>query len=475
MRHVLALRGVRPLSTAAGFAGLGLSTRLLPALGRSNISEPTQIQRLAHPAVLSGSDVVLLDETGSGKTMAYALPVIHEMLRQHESASAGSPALPQALVLAPNRELCTQLLDVLRGLVADLPLRASALGEPDADADADFLVSTPVIALRDWRGPERVRWLVLDEADQLLSGSFKPAARSKYPIEQLVRALKNHAKAAAGRSRATTVAWRKWRGAKGGAAREAAHAALLAERAKEWSSKQFVLVAATMPSQGERNVDAWVRRQWPSAEWVRTGREHRGKAALQHVWVATPPEGRAEALRHAVIHGPPGRTLVFANSIDSAEAAAAVLRDATRCGVFHKSVRRRPPAATRTFSSQHASHAISTGATRGATRARGRLPGGAAAGARVHGARRARARLPGRRARRAIRGGDQRRRVYAPGRPHRARWQRRHGDDYLRRRVRRPGGSAARGDGGGPTGGRDVLAEALVPPPRAARREHGLS
>ena len=341
-------------TVGSGFARLGISPLLLPALGRLGISEPTPIQSLAAPALAAGGDAVLLDETGSGKTLAYALPIVSSMLDAASAdadAGAGAPAasVPQALVLVPNRELCGQVVGVMHELLADVPLRASALTEADADADADLLVSTPAVALRDWRGPARVRWMVLDEADSLLAGSFKPATRSQYPVEQLAAELKrsakrDHLKIAAGpdagarRDVGALRAWRAVKRARDDDALEGAKAQLAAARAATWARVQFVLVAATMPNAGERNIDAHVKRQWPTAAWVRTGREHREKAALRQYFVRVDEEGRADALRHAIVHGPAGRALVFANTIASAERAHAELSLVRRCGLFHKNV-----------------------------------------------------------------------------------------------------------------------------------------
>mmetsp|Transcript_24750 Transcript_24750/g.77792 ORF Transcript_24750/g.77792 Transcript_24750/m.77792 type:complete len:310 (+) Transcript_24750:88-1017(+) len=209
------------------FAELGVSEPLLTGLQGLGFEAPTEIQRQAWPFVRGGGDVVLLDETGSGKTIAYALPVLQAMLEEREELIAEArrargeegggeegrlvlPRVPsQALLLAPNRELVVQVHATVRALLAGLPpslqLRSSALTEADADGEADVLCATPAVALRSWRGsrggrlrgPGRVRWAVLDEADQLLAGSFKPAIRDRYEVEQICAELKRAAKASA--------------------------------------------------------------------------------------------------------------------------------------------------------------------------------------------------------------------------------------------------------------------------------------
>lgn len=191
-RPVVPPRGSRFFATAAqediggtaGFDALGLSPHLLAGLYEMGIDEPTDIQRLSWPVLRSGSDAVLLDETGTGKTLAYVLPILQAVIEEREglmaeavqaaeaaaaaaeagdtAAAAPTPAgnrrltLPrmpsQALFLAPNRELVVQVHETVSRLLAHLPasygIRASALTEPDANGDLDVLVATPAIAQR---------------------------------------------------------------------------------------------------------------------------------------------------------------------------------------------------------------------------------------------------------------------------------------------------------------------------------------
>lgn len=109
-------------------------------------------------------------------------------------------------------------------------------------------------------------------------------------------------------------------------------------RSSLWSSKQFVLVGATMPNAGLKNIENHVQRQWPSAMWVRTGREHREKAQLRQFFVRVTPDQRGDALRNAVMHGPPGRAIVFANTIASAESAFEHLQGVVKGALFHKEI-----------------------------------------------------------------------------------------------------------------------------------------
>ena len=205
------------------------------------------------------------------------------------------------------------------------------------------------IALRSWdglarrralRGPDRVRWLVLDEADQLLAGSFKPAQRSQYPIERIIQSLKSDAKrnAQGDDRRGQSKLRQELREAGSKERREEARLNLRRALATRWASKQFVLVGATMPNAGTRNLAGYVETKFPSASWVRTGREHRKLAALRHYFVKVDASQRGEALRHAVVHGPQGRAIVFANTLLSAAEAFEQVEPVRKAALFHKDV-----------------------------------------------------------------------------------------------------------------------------------------
>ena len=332
------LRGTRwsASASALGFAALGLTPSLQPIVSRLGFQEPTAIQRQSFEPVLSGGDLVVLAETGSGKTLSYALPIMHAMLA--DGAGERDPAVrpfestrQQALLLQPNRELCKQVCDTLGRIGPEVGISVSSLMDADADRDADILISTPTIAIRSWRGPERVRWLVLDEADALLAGTFKPAGRAQYPVEQIIQAMKLDAKRKAEAD---------------GSARAPAHYIKGEERQKRkaamWSSKQFLLVGATMPNAGTKNMDGYVRAKFPTARWVRTDRAHKERAELAQYFVKVQPAQRDAALRHALQHGPPGPALVFANTLGSAQRAHAALSEggdgAISSGLFHAQV-----------------------------------------------------------------------------------------------------------------------------------------
>ena len=316
-------------SSDADFPSLGLNPLLLPALTAAGIERPTEVQRAAFEMILNGEDSVLLSETGTGKTLAYTLPLVHrliEYVEADEQAGAAGEAEAaderprgrfrtppnQALVLVPNRDLAAQVTSVISGVVEALPadlqsaLRVSSLAaEVGADADATILVATPALALKLWRGPDTVRWVVMDEADALLAGSWKLTARMNYPIEQIIAQVKRAAKVEAKASRTTGP-----------------RASGRAERAKAfYASRQFVVTGATMPNAGTKNMEEHVKRLLPTAQWFLASRVHKSVDTIKHFFVKIDGEARAAALQQALKHGPQGKVLIFANTFEMAEAA----------------------------------------------------------------------------------------------------------------------------------------------------------
>jgi len=142
------------------------------------IDTPTPIQERSIPALLEGRDVIAQAQTGSGKTLAFALPLMEAM--------DPSDSRTQALILTPTRELAKQVADVLAALARDAKIRTSLLygGRPygpqerELKAGAHVVIGTPGRILdhlqRRTLRLERVRVLVLDEADEMLDRGFGP-------------------------------------------------------------------------------------------------------------------------------------------------------------------------------------------------------------------------------------------------------------------------------------------------------------
>ncbi|WP_372574853.1 DEAD/DEAH box helicase [Ruegeria jejuensis] len=172
------------------FDTLGLAPALTGALKKSGFSQPTPIQDQAIPLALEGHDVLGLAQTGTGKTLAFGLPLIHRLL---EAPGKPAPKTAKALILAPTRELVNQIADSLRNLTSDTKLRVTiVVGGQSLNRQistlargTDILVATPgrLIDLMERRAVDlsTVRHLVLDEADQMLDMGFIHALRKIAP------------------------------------------------------------------------------------------------------------------------------------------------------------------------------------------------------------------------------------------------------------------------------------------------------
>lgn len=173
-------------NTLFDFDMLGLAPTLNAALQRVNFSKPTPIQAQAIPLALEGHDILGLAQTGTGKTLAFGLPLINHLLAQ---PGRPAPRSVKALILAPTRELVNQIADNLRPLMAGSKLRiATVVGGQSIGRQihtlshgTDILVATPgrLIDLMTRGGVDlgQVRHLVLDEADQMLDMGFIHALR----------------------------------------------------------------------------------------------------------------------------------------------------------------------------------------------------------------------------------------------------------------------------------------------------------
>ena len=159
------------------FAALGVSAKVVQALAERDINRPFPIQSLVLPDALRGLDVLAKSPTGSGKTLAFAVPIVERIER-----AGGTPA---ALVLVPTRELAAQVTGELsmvakaRGLKVGVVYGGTSVtGQAKEARGAQILVATPgrLQDLVDRRlvALDRVRVLVLDEADRMLDMGFKP-------------------------------------------------------------------------------------------------------------------------------------------------------------------------------------------------------------------------------------------------------------------------------------------------------------
>jgi ATP-dependent RNA helicase RhlE len=161
------------------FTKLGLHASLVQAVRDMRYTEPTPVQAEAIPAVLAGRDLIATAQTGTGKTAAFLLPILHQLLSRPKNVT-------QALILTPTRELAQQIDDVLLGLAYHTPIRGgvivggAAMGpqEKALRAGVELLVATPGRLLDHMRNNQtrfdQIHTLVLDEADRMMDMGFLP-------------------------------------------------------------------------------------------------------------------------------------------------------------------------------------------------------------------------------------------------------------------------------------------------------------
>jgi ATP-dependent RNA helicase RhlE len=163
------------------FRDLGLAEPLLQALAAAGLATPTPIQTQAIPPILAGRDLIGIAQTGTGKTASFSLPILHRLL---DSGARAEPRTCQALVLAPTRELASQICDAIRIHARRTALRATVLvgGVPKQKqaralaAGTDLVVATPGRLLDHLSDGalrlDETHYLVLDEADHMLDLGF---------------------------------------------------------------------------------------------------------------------------------------------------------------------------------------------------------------------------------------------------------------------------------------------------------------
>jgi len=164
------------------FSSLKLHPDLLKGIKELGFTRPTPIQEAAIPPALAGRDVLACAMTGSGKTAAFLLPILHKLI--------GRPrGVTRALVITPTRELAAQILEDLNDLSVHTPITGAAIfggvgmgpQEHAFRSGVDVLVATPGRLLDHFRMPYAklagVEHLVLDEADRMLDMGFLPDIR----------------------------------------------------------------------------------------------------------------------------------------------------------------------------------------------------------------------------------------------------------------------------------------------------------
>ncbi|QFU23930.1 DEAD/DEAH box helicase [Shewanella eurypsychrophilus] len=172
-------------STATTFASLGLLPELQQALQSLGYEHATPIQAQGIPAILAGQDIMAGAQTGSGKTAAFALPILNQLSTQKLSESLSEQAPIRALILTPTRELALQVHSSFVKYGKHTQLKSALVyGGVSIDAQAkvlsagvDILIATPGRLLDHLRRGsltlDSIDFLVFDEADRMLDMGFK--------------------------------------------------------------------------------------------------------------------------------------------------------------------------------------------------------------------------------------------------------------------------------------------------------------
>ena len=156
-----------------------LDSRLNAGIQKSGFKNPTPIQQSAIPAAIAGRDLIATAQTGTGKTAAFVLPILHKLLTKPGKGT-------RALIITPTRELADQILQAVRRLKGKAKIRSVAVyggvgANPQIEAlrsGAEIVVACPGRLLdliqQEHADLSRVEFLVLDEADRMLDMGFLP-------------------------------------------------------------------------------------------------------------------------------------------------------------------------------------------------------------------------------------------------------------------------------------------------------------
>ena len=252
------------LELPEAFAALGISERSLTAVARMGFGEPTPVQERAIPVLLEGHDVVGIAQTGTGKTLAFGIPMA-EML----DPARGDV---QGLVLVPTRELAQQVLAVLADLAQPFGMRAvGLLGGHALEGDFRALEQGPQIVVgtpgrikdhlrRGTLSLRQVRLAILDEADQMLDIGFLPDI--------------------------THILGRTPR------------------------SRQTALFSATMP----HTVTRLIRRYMENPERIAVASDLETVESIEHIYFEVAQRDKVSGLRELIERELRGRTLVFSRT-----------------------------------------------------------------------------------------------------------------------------------------------------------------
>ncbi|CAK9182497.1 unnamed protein product [Ilex paraguariensis] len=383
---------------SVSWTSLGVSDELSRALSNIGLHRPSLVQAACIPSILSGNDVVIAAETGSGKTHGYLVPLFDKLCRTPDtsvgiSAEQTSHQPHQlSLVLCPNVMLCEQVSRMANCLYGDngepLLRIAAVCGRQGWPVnEPDILVSTPAALLNYLYGidPEKrrradfirgVKYVVFDEADMLLCGSFQNqfirlinmlrfdekllsrAQNSVFekPVDSTSDTLM-HCEPEDDQDLQMDTILEEDEDAEDGADAESLGEEAKAEviKRKDWRrvrktyerSKQYIFIAATLPENGKKTAGGVLKRMFPDASWVSGNYLHRHNPRLEQKWIQVTVDTQVDALIDALNQGfnsemlnsgtQVSRTMVFANTIEAVEAVAKILVGAgMECFRYHR-------------------------------------------------------------------------------------------------------------------------------------------
>lgn len=272
------------------FFTLGLNKKIVDILTGLGLNKPTEVQQKAIPILLQDKDIICRSETGSGKTFAFCLPIIQNIKLQNEHI--------QALVVCPTRELAIQVADEAKKIATPLGIKVCAVfGGSNIDRQIASLKRKPHIVIgttgrimdlinKGALRVEQAKYVVLDEADEMLDMGFRP------DIEKI-----------------------------------------LAHTKKE---RVTLLFSATMP----KEVKELAEKYQTDSQLVEIGNENKALDNINQNYVFVNKQTKKEALKELFFSDVFGKTIVFVNTKRFAEDIAHFLNKNTiSCKAIHSDLR----------------------------------------------------------------------------------------------------------------------------------------
>ncbi|CAH8256410.1 unnamed protein product [Arabidopsis lyrata] len=370
---------------------LGLSDNVSIALRDSGFDRPSLTQAVCIPSILSGKDVIVAAETGSGKTHGYLAPIIDRLTNtalDSEYTNGEERPFPLknlSLILCPNVMLCEQVVRMVNGLLGEdgnplLRVEAVCGAQGWPDRLPDIIVSTPAALLNNIE-PKRnrrleflrsVKYVVFDEADMLLCGSFQNQIirlinMLRFDEKQVSRLatstigktmeidasvpqidLENEDDAEFDDGSISEEEEEEEEHIDDTAHMPSVEAEAGSDTKKGWRrvrkiysrSKQYIFIAATLPVNGKKTAGGILKHMFQDAIWVSGNFLHRNSPRLKQKWVEVTVDSQVDALIEAVKNNNntnTERTMVFANTVEAVEAVADILEKASiQCYRYHK-------------------------------------------------------------------------------------------------------------------------------------------